>query len=287
VTIDGKAGSGIHSYGFAEITIPGVDARESIQLPDDVARRADRSAKLRALVTRAPITYELGRQNQVDLKEVELVLRRRIRTVGERSYSIRGDLEFDARHPSPAVAALLADAPGVGCRAVGVTIDGHSVPLEVDTARSGASTATHRRTVPVVSCANITLAGGWHMLDTGASSVRRLALSSGDIKAEPTTATATTVSRGSNTFEVRGTTPRPAYLIAGGSSSPEWSARINRGTATKDISLDTQAAWPIKAAGAYRVDGRLDAQSVYRWSLFVTGASLILCLWLVVRGRLR
>ena len=289
VTIDGKEGVGIHAYGFAEIVIPGIDGREFIQLPDDVARRADRAPKLRALVARAPIAYEFGRHNRLNQKELERVLRRRFRTVGERAYSVRGELEFEARRPNPTVTALLNDTPNAGCRDVGVTIDGHPVPLEVDTTRESAtaSSSETRRTVPVVSCEDVTLAGGWHLLDTGASTIRRLVLSSGEIPAVSTTATAATAARGRDTFGITGTTSQPAYVISGESSSPEWSAQVGSEGAAKGISLDTQAAWPITAEGAYRIDGSLDAQSTYRWSLFVTAASLVLCLWLVVRGRLR
>jgi hypothetical protein len=125
------------------------------------------------------------------------------------------------------------------------------------------------------------------VLDAGASTARRLGLSSGNIPKEATTATAAAVSRSDSSFDIKGTTAQPAYVIAGESSSPEWSARVDDQAPTTGVSLDTQAAWPIESSGTYRVDGSLDAQNVYRWSLALTAASLILCLWLVVRGRLR
>ncbi len=267
VRIDEVSGTDPRPLGFSEIMIDELDLDEVIQLPDDLARRAERSSRLRTLLEAAPVTYQLGRLERLDDHAVEPALRRRFRTIGDRSYTVRG--RVDGRP--------LADP--TTCRDIGLTIDGRPVEVRGDQG-SPAS---------FVGCADVRLDAGWHRLRTERDpSVRRVWLQAGDqpAGAPGNGTTAALVGRGRSDLEIDATTDRPGVIISGQSSDDGWSATIDGDDAGTQTSLDGQAAWAV-GAGRHHVDVEQSPQLTYQVALVVTGLGIVLCLYLLVRGRLR
>jgi arabinofuranan 3-O-arabinosyltransferase len=264
VRIDEVDGTDPRPFGLSEITIDELDLREAIQLPDDLLGRADGSPRLRTLLEAAPMTYQFGRLERLDDHAVEPALHRRFRTLGDREYSVRGQVD----------GAPLAEP--ATCRDIGLTIDGTSVAVRGVEATS------------FVGCAPVELDQGSHTLTSERDpSIRRVWLQAGEQpNADPDDASATLVERGRTDFEVEATTDAPGVIISGQSSDDGWSATIDGDDAGTQTSLDGQAAWSVEA-GEHRLQARQSPQVVYQVALVVTGLGLLLCCFLLVRGRFR
>ena len=272
VRIDAVAGTDPRPFGFSEITIDDLDLREAIELPDDLARRAQRSPRLARLLARAPTTFQFTRLEPVDDRPVEPTLHRRFRTFGDRSYTVRGRLDPAAE---PIDAATCSD--------VGLTVDDAPVLVRGDRDAAGARA--------FVGCEPITLDEGVHTLDTRREPpIRRVWVETADdASAEPASdgdAAARLVERGRADVEVDVRTEEPAVVITGQSSDDGWSASVDGEDAGTQTSLDAQAAWTVDA-GEHTLRAEQAAQGVYRVALVVTALGLLLCVVLVVRGRLR
>ena len=125
VRIEGVGGTDPRPFGFSEITVDELDLRETIQLPDDLIRKAqDSPAAARAARAGPPLTYQFARLEQLDDHAVEPSLHRRFRTIGERPYTVRGRFASDST------------ADPATCRDIGLTIDGTSVLVRGDADRA-------------------------------------------------------------------------------------------------------------------------------------------------------
>jgi hypothetical protein len=121
-------------------------------------------------------------------------------------------------------------------------------------------------------------------------SVRRLWLSAGDQRAPAASSrrdAARLVSLGRADFDIDATTAGPAAIVSGQSADDDWSATIDGHDAGGPVTLDTQAAWRVADAGRHDVEARQDLQGPYRIALLVTAVGVLLCLFLLVRGRFR
>ncbi|MEX2255488.1 MAG: alpha-(1-_3)-arabinofuranosyltransferase family protein [Acidimicrobiia bacterium] len=270
--IDGVGGSDPRPFGLAEVTVDAdgepLDLREAIQLPDDVARAAERSPALRRALEEAPVTYQLSRLDRVDGRPVERSIQRRFRTVGTRDYTLRGTFEGDRT------------STGSACADIGLRIDGSPVAV-----RDGATSGTFE------GCAPISLDGGWHVVQTDErSDVRRVWLSTDGANLVERTGErdrAQIAHLGRADFEVDATTHGPAAIISGQSSDDGWSATIDGADAGAQVSLDTQAAWHVEGVGDHHLEATQEPQTSYGIALVVTGLGLLLSLFLVIRGRFR
>lgn len=267
--IEGIAGTDPQPFGLSEVTVDShgrrLDLREEIQLPDDLARRAARSPKLRRALATAPVTYQLARAEPLDGREVETTLRRRLRTTGTRAYEVRGRLDDPSQ------------LAGTDCQDIGLRIDGAAVPVRA--ADDG-----------FAGCAPVELIEGWHRVDTRPRpSIRRVWLSAGEIPPAASAGrdAATLTGLGRADFDIDATTAGPAAIVSGQSGDDGWSATIDGRDAGAPVTLDTQASWHVSRAGTHRLDAHQDAQGPYRVALAVTGIGLLLCIVLLVRGRFR
>jgi len=295
VRITATAGSGVRPYGLAEISVEGLDLRERIEVPTELARRAARTPSVRAALADAPVVFQFGRTTRVEDTIVERTLSRRFPTIGSREYQVWGRVERDRRTPSPVVEELLADAeagadPPV-CRDVGLTIDGAPVLVRADPPMIAAGGPVPDEgpvgSVAFVGCDTVELGEGDHELDTGVDSlVRRVWLATG---LPPTGREGRVVEQGRRraAVDLSVTTPGPGWVMAGFSSDPRWEAAVGDRAQRPPTTLDAQAAWPIERAGTVEVAARFSAQRTYVAALLVTLLGLGLCLVLIVRGRLR
>ncbi len=296
--IDGVGGTDPEPFGIAEVTVKDADGarlrlEEQIQLPDDVIRKSTSSRRLRALLARAPVTYQISRLDRVDDHEVERVIRRRFRTLGTREYTVRGRLADGAAgferpgRSKPDEAPPAGPTNGAGaptgdptaCRDIGLTVDREPVLVRATTP-GGA----------IDGCSPLTLGPGWHTLATRRrSGLRRVWLATNPIVAPtpPSNGTTRLTSLGRADFDVRSTTDAPAAIISGQSFDDGWSATLDGRDAGGAMSLDTQAAWEVGRAGAHHLVGHQDEQGPYRVALVVTAFGLLLCGFLVIRGRFR
>ncbi len=86
--------------------------------------------------------------------------------------------------------------------------------------------------------------------------------------------------------EVDATLDTPGVIISGQSADDGWSATVDGDDAGTQVSLDGQAAWNVDA-GHHRLEAEQSPQRLYQVALGVTGLGLILCVYLLIRGRLR
>ncbi len=269
VRIDGVGGTDPRPFGFSEITIDDLDLREAIQVPDDLLREAEETPRLRALLEAAPLTYQFSRLERLDDHAVEPTIHRRFRTLDDRAFVLQGRLDGDS-----------LTAPDQ-CRDIGLTIDDRPVAVRADDRPSS-----------FVACEPVQLAPGWHTLRTEREpSVRRVWLRDvaedrEDGEQVAGGSDAALVDLGRDDLTVDATLESPGVIISGQSSDEGWDATIDGEDPGRQQSLDGQAAWPVDA-GEHRLEVEHGSQTAYRVALAVTGIGLVLCLYLLVRGRWR
>jgi O-antigen/teichoic acid export membrane protein len=95
VQIDQVAGTGVTAVGFAEINVPGIDAAETVQAPDDLFRAAASDPALQQQLSTADIRYSFDRLLKLGSQDEELDVRRRFETAGTRSFTFSGTLRVD------------------------------------------------------------------------------------------------------------------------------------------------------------------------------------------------
>lgn len=269
VRITAVAGRDLTPVGLSDVAIDDLDLRESIRMPDDLERRAERDPELAALLEAAPLTFQFARLDPVDDLPVERTIRRRFGVLGARDFVLRAT--------GPFAASALSDE----CRDVGITVDGR--PIEV---RTSAPTATAES--DATACGSIVLGPGDHTLRVASDSpVRRVWLSSpGAARPPAPQARIRSAERGRADFEVHVTAPTPAYVISGASADPGWTATRDGQDAGVQVSLDGQAAWRVPTGTHVLVGDRTD-QGRYVLALLVSAVGVLGCLVLVVRGRIR
>jgi len=271
IRVAGVAGSDRTPFGLTEVRIDELDLRETVQLPDDLVRRAARHPELAALLAAAPLTFQFGRLDPVDDEPVEPAIRRRFRAPDTREYSLRATGPFD---PSTATDA---------CRDVGITVDGQPLLVRL-------SVETPTEDAIAIGCGRTTLTPGNHTLRVeGDSPVRRLWLANRGGDRGPLVGARTrtdTLHRGRADFTVTATTPVPAYVITGASADPGWSTTIDGGDPGRQVALDGQASWRV-STGRHVLVGERSDQGRYLLALVVSGLGVLGCIVLLVRGRIR
>jgi arabinofuranan 3-O-arabinosyltransferase len=107
IRVDSLYGSGTTPFGFREISFPGVDLHEQIQVPDDAFRMAASDPALATSLAKAPVAYSFERAAAGTASPEEEVIRRRFRTQGDRDYAVSGTVQFDDVTSDATLDALL------------------------------------------------------------------------------------------------------------------------------------------------------------------------------------
>jgi arabinofuranan 3-O-arabinosyltransferase len=286
VRIDKIAGKGSGALGFAEIRIPGLDLREYIQVPDELARRARHDGVLAAALTSGPVRYQFTRvtSTQPGAPDLEMDLRRRFRTSGARSYVLQGTMRFGAYTPERLKDALrtrASDGNAADCLGDVVVLDGHEVRVRID---ADAAALASSDPVHFEACAPVEVAGGWHTIEnTPGTQIDEVHLSAGQQAgsgAEPTPPRHSSSAHGSVSAALDA--PAGSAVIIGQSFDSGWHADSNGRELAAPISLDTQTAFQVGRHGAREIAARFEPERLYRISLVIAGIGLVLCVALVV-----
>ena len=92
VVITRVTGSGLSPFGLSEVTIPGLDLQESIQVPTDLVDAAANDQALSAALANARLAYRFQRL-QGYATDQEIQVHRRFETPDARSFDISGSIE--------------------------------------------------------------------------------------------------------------------------------------------------------------------------------------------------
>lgn len=279
VRIDEIAGSGTNAVGLADVRIEGVDARERIQLPDDVARRAEGDDRLANLLARAPIAYAMTRQSGPPIREAGLA--RRFRLFGPRTLEVTGVMHA-GEGTTPAARDLLAVVPVGECFEL-LALDGRPVAVRLTDDPFAPDGAAFE------GCEPVPLDDGWHDVVT-------LPGAEGAVDA-------LVLATAGASFTRHGHEPRPVggFSRAGGTAEidaaeggtllfrqgygPGWSARIDGRTVAARPGA-TVNAWDI-APGVHRVTIEYRPQRVYELAVAVSFVAVAIAAVLALHGPAR
>jgi len=171
------------------------------------------------------------------------------------------------------------------CQSLGLTLDGTDVPVRLSGTRSALLAG-----MPISwqSCPGVELAAGPHELVTTDSPLfDRAQVATADVPMPgPVTgpSTAVEVVSSSPTFlHLRVSGPGPTTLWLGQSFDDRWTATSDGSAAQGAVALDTQSGWRIDGAGTRDVVLRFRPGYRFQFGLAVTGLTVALCLWLVLR----
>lgn len=78
--------------GISDITFPGIDLREFLQAPADVQLQAATRPDITNLATKAPFTFLFSRIQGSGPQDEETMMRRRFLVIGDRQYTLSGEL---------------------------------------------------------------------------------------------------------------------------------------------------------------------------------------------------
>lgn len=295
--IDEVSGDGRDPVALTEIAVDGLDLRELVQVPEDLARRATRDGRLRAALGDAAIRFQFNRLGppQADAADLESDLRRRFRVPVAREFVLAGTMRFSEFTPAPLRAALTAgtiragevprpvgsDKEFLDCHADVILVDGQYVEVQID---ADASALVDQRPVRFQSCAPVRLGAGWHTVENAlGTQVDELHLETGVAEA------GTTHSRGAKAYrsssgrvDARVDAPPGSFVTIGESFHPGWSATGDRRDIEGPIRLDTQTGFVIGEEGARTVSARFEPEQLYRGSLLLATAGLLVCSTLIV-----
>jgi hypothetical protein len=237
IEIDATTGPG--SVGIAEVRFPDhdLDVVEYVQVPDDLVRLAEQAPRLRDAVAGAPLTYLFTRVLGDDPEPTEAALRRRFRTLDERTYRVTGALAMRAD-----------DEPPVDtCTDIGIRLDGDPVEVRVQAAvphplRPGWRQARFE------ACREADLDADWHRLESSGPVVAdRLLLASGTItitEADPP-ASLQTVRRSLPDTTYLVDAPEGGLFVSGESYGERWRAVFDGEPLGEPIPADAQNAWVL------------------------------------------
>jgi arabinofuranan 3-O-arabinosyltransferase len=179
-----------------------------------------------------------------------------------------------------------APAPVDGACATGlINVDGHSVGLHSATPLLPALDAGR---VSLVSCTPLKLKAGHHRLDTTAGArVDQVQLDSEPTR--PLAAVSPSISeqlvrRSPTSIDLAVQAPEPGIVMTGQSYDPGWKATANGHDLGTPFELEGQSAW-IVPAGTTRVHMTFGPQRWYSIALAAAAFGLVLCAWLLLRGR--
>jgi hypothetical protein len=273
VTVDPETHPTLDTVSISEISIPGLDLREAIRVPDD-AFGDDRVA---SEIERAPVSYLFERLQPVDGEPQEDVLRRVFHTAGRRTYEMEGVISQLSSNGSIDFSNTSA------CQESGLLIDGRDVGIRLR------PTPDPDR-VPYSTCAPVELDAGEHLVESAPGvAMDQVTLTTGTPPApsgpEPEVAT---LSRDRERVEVRVEAEGPTALVVRAGHDERWRATADGEDLGPARALDAQNGWFIDASGQTDVEASVTAQPWYRLALVITGVSLAGCLGLLLfprRGR--
>lgn len=112
IRVAGAAGQQGPLVGISEVSVPGLDLRETATVPSDVAQLATADPALTKALEQAPVAYSFDRLLGSGTYEEEVGLRRRFDTFGDRSYAVKGTARFSVNASDSSVDDLLGDPVG-------------------------------------------------------------------------------------------------------------------------------------------------------------------------------
>lgn len=281
-------GKGPNPVGFSEISVPGLDLREEIRLPQDWSRAADDDPELAALLRSVPVDYLFSALPPRGLFEVEPRLRRRFLVVGPREFTLTGVVHLGRGAPEQRVAALVAPEAQADdvCDSQVVQVDGRPVPVRfVD----DPAAMMFGGSVRFESCGPIRLGSGHHALESDASMrIERARLSTAAESATSTSVPVRARAAYSDDVHIEVDSPGRSAVILGQSYDRMWRATMNGRDLGPPVALDTMTGWIVDEPGRIRLHATVGAQRFYLGSLAITGLGVVLCAVLVARpGRRR
>ena len=106
VFVTSVTGSSLGPFGIAEVSVPGLDMRESVQVPDDVALAAANDTSLLKSLETAPFLYSFSRIRGLPADE-ESTLMRRFWTIGNRSLQTTATVQVGVSTPDEELSRLV------------------------------------------------------------------------------------------------------------------------------------------------------------------------------------
>lgn len=169
--------------GLADVEFEGLDLREHIQVPDDIFSAAAADPDLRARVERAPLRYTFTRSVGEGPVSEEMAIRRRFRSVGNRSFKLQGtaritttvsDEAIDRLAGAPVGAYGTSRADGAPENWAGAAVDGDVRTGWEPPARAGETIVMRfpKQQVTSVSLSSV--------VETGVGGVKRVLVVVGD-----------------------------------------------------------------------------------------------------------
>lgn len=238
-------GASAGPFGFSEVELPGLDLRERVVMPDDLARIVDGDNGLVKELTTSPVVIEMQRLIGLPY-DTENNLDRRFRLPVGRTFELSGEVRVTAATSSLGVLNLNREPFG-SCRNDLVTLDGAAIPVRITGTRATAATG-----VAIHSCAPIEISTGWHEILTSTGvPIDWLRLSAtGGRPIQGGRAVAVEVTdrdSGGETIVVDG---QPGTtVIIGQAFSSTWRASSDCLTTQTPSELDVQAAWTLTSTG--------------------------------------
>jgi len=273
-----------HGAGFSEISFPGVDLREWIDLPDDVARRAAADPKVAAALRSVPVAYQFERARPVASLPSEPILRRRFRVASARTFTLTATVR-----PAASATVSVARTLAVSCGNRTITVDGDPVGVRLVGSVKGIRPGDP---LLVASCSPVPLGDGWHRLEVAGTPVTDLRLASPAPHPRPFASLDTALrvrhvheSPGRVTLEVDA--PAGARLISGQSWEKRWVATVDGRSLGPAVPLDTLSGWTVPKGRRQVVVLTYRPQTRFAATLLLSGLALAVCLVLLLRPRRR
>ena len=271
-------GVGAGPFGFSEVDLPGVDLRERVVMPDDLARLADADRGLVKELSTSPLAIEMQRLIGLPY-DTENSVDRRFRLPVGRTFELSGGVRVTAATSGLGVQTLNLEPFG-SCRDDLVTLDGAAIPVRITGTQAAATTG-----VAIQSCAPIVIGAGWHELltSTGVPIDWLRFSATGGRKVASAQAVAIEVTHrdsGGETIAVDGQ-PGTA-LITGQAFSSTWRASSDCLTGHSPSELDAQAAWKLTSTGRCSIVVSQTGAIPFKAGVWLSLATLLAALVLII-----
>lgn len=290
ITIAGVSDGADRPVGIREVELEGLDLREWIALPDDLARAAERDDTLADALGEVPFSALMTRDQPEAPFPVEPILRRRVRLPHDADVTVTAV----ARPLDAETVDLLTGLRDECGSDEALTIDGEAVPLTLADPEAPLDVG---RTVALRSCDPVAMDAGWGEVETRAGGViESVRLDSGDPPVavagdEPVGAGAPVAGevqvdeRSPDRMELTVDAPDGAVLVTGESYDERWFATVDgRDLGAADL-YDGQSGWVLPAGTDLQVELRFRPGNRFRIASWVTLAAVAACLALVATGR--
>ncbi|WCO67475.1 alpha-(1-_3)-arabinofuranosyltransferase family protein [Iamia majanohamensis] len=278
IEITGVTGDGFAPVGLTEVEVEGLDLREWIQLPDDLARRADGSDEVAAVLEGAPLAVTLTRDRPEAPFPVEPLLRRRFRLPSDRRLALRGEV-VPFRGEEVDQVREMAE----GCVGGVLDVDGEDVPVTLaDPDQEVVLGAAYE----VVACDPVVLDAGWHRLAVDReSSLDRLVLDDGDAPPAPGPAgTVEVLADGPEDVHLRVDAPDGGVLLTGESWDDRWVATVDGEDLGAASPHDTLGGWELPPGEDLDVRLEFAPARIHRLAMVVSLVAAAGCVALAVTG---